>query len=174
MRTKTRFLLLFLLIVCMSAILLTRPISAQEEKVDLTLQLVPGWYRYEATAGEENLFFLEVRNTGSKAITNIRLSSDKPEGWIVEFEPARIDYLSPGSLQTVDVNIKPAGKTTKGDYRVTLIAEANEIRKVESIWVEVKAASFWLWIGVGITLVLVAGFIIIFMRLNKRPKEDSK
>ncbi len=117
----------------MTILLLPRPALAQEGKIDLTLTLLPGWYYYEATAGKDNIFFLEIRNTGSRAITDIRLSADKPEGWVIEFKPAEIDYLSPGSLQTVDVNIKPAGETAKGEYGVTLIAEANEIRKVESL-----------------------------------------
>ncbi len=142
----------FLFTVGLITILLPRPVLAQEGKVDLTLRLVSAEYYNAVTPGKDNIFFLEIRNTGSKAVTNIRLSSDKPEGWVIQFSPGEIDYLGSGSLQTVDVNIKPDGKTVKGDYRVTLIAEANEIRKVTSTWARVETVSFW-----DLTLTLVYG-----------------
>ena len=56
--------------VVLLVVLLPQPTLAQEEKVDLTLRLVPVYYSYEVTAGKDNTFFLEVRNTGSKAITD--------------------------------------------------------------------------------------------------------
>lgn len=170
MKADSRVLWLFLFLIGSVAVLSPQPSLAQEEKVDLDLRLVPGWYRYEVTADKDNIFFLEIRNTGSQAISNIRLSSDKPEGWVIEFKPAEIDYLDSGSLQTVDVNIKPDRNTAKGDYRVTLIAEANEIRKVNSIWVTAKTASFWLWVWVVIASLIVAGFIVIFIRYGRQQE----
>ncbi len=154
MKVDSKVCWLFLFAVGLMAILLARPALAQEGKVDLTLRLVPDIFYNEVTAGKDNIFYLEIRNTGSKAVTNIRLSADKPEGWVIQFRPGEVDYLGPGSLQTVDVNIKPDGEAVKGDYRVTLIAEANEIRKVTSIWVRVVTASFW---PIDLTLALTCG-----------------
>ena len=172
MKIKSKACRLFLLVAfLMTVLLLPQPSLAQEREVDLTLTLLSGRYSYyhEATAGKDNIFYLEIRNTGSKAITDIRLSSAKPEGWVIDFELEEIDYLGPGSLRIVDINIKPAPKAAKGEYRVPLIAEVNEILKVEIYpWVTVKAASFWPWIGAGIVLVVVAGFIFIFMRFGRQ------
>lgn len=170
MTIKSKACWLFLLVAVLMTALLPQPSLAQERELDLTLTLLPGRYPYynEVKAGEDNTFFLEVRNTGSKAITNIRLSSDKPEGWVIEFEPQKLDYLGPGSLQTINVNIKPVPKVVEGEYRVTFIAEANEILRVESTsWVTVKTASPWPWIGAGIVLVVVAAFIFIFRRYGR-------
>jgi uncharacterized membrane protein len=168
MKTKGKAFWLFLVTaVLLTVFLLPQPTFAQG-RTDLTLTLLPYRYNFEITAGKDNLFYLEVRNTGTTTVTNIRLSSDKPEGWVIDFRPDRIDSLSPGSLQTVDVNIKPSGDAAKGELRVNIIATANEIRKVESLWVTVKIASYWLWVGIGIAVVVVAAFIFIFMRFGRQ------
>jgi len=168
MKIKGKVCWLFLLIVGLVTILLPRLTLAQEGKIDLVLRLVSGRFNNEVTAGKDNTFFLEIRNTGSRDITNIRLSSEKPEGWVIEFKPETIDYLAPGTLQTVDVNIKPDGKTAKGEYRVIFIAEANEIRKVESIWLRVESASFWPWVGAIVGAIVVAAFIIVYIRFGRQ------
>ena len=194
MKIKSKACRLFLLVAFLMTVLpLPQPSLAQEREGDPTLTLFSGRYSYhhevthdraigltltlfsgrysyyhEVTPGKDNSFNLEIRNTGSKAITNIRLSSEKPEGWVIDLELEEIDYLSPGSLLTVDVNIKPAPKASKGEYRVTFIAKANEILTEQGIWVTVKAASLWPWIGAGVVLVVVAGFIFIFMRFGRQ------
>ena len=172
MKIDSKICWLALFIVGLMTILLPRPVLAQEGQIDLSLTLVCGdSYYYKGLAvGKDNLCFLEVRNIGTRPITNIRLSSEKPEGWVIEFRPAEIDYLGPGNLQTVDVNIKPDSKAVKGEYRVTIIAEANVIRKVTSTWVRIQTPTslFWLWVGIGVAIVVVAGFIFIYMRFGRQ------
>ena len=162
---------LFLCVMGLMLILPPSMVLAQEEKMGLTLRLVNGGYYHEVEPGKDNIFFLEIRNTGNRAITNIRFSSVKPEGWIIDFKPGNIDYLSPGNFQTVDANIKPPDKTTEERYKVTLIAESNEIRKVLGIQTTVEAPKdywYWLWIGGIILLVVIAGFIVVFIRLGRQ------
>jgi uncharacterized membrane protein len=144
-------------------------VLAQEEKVDLSLRLIPGDYYKKVTPGEENILYLEIHNAGNKPISNIRLSSDEPEGWVVEFKPISVDYLGGSSFQTVDVNIKPPSNTKRGEYRINLIAEANETRKVISTFLRVETAtSIWLWVGVAVAAVVIAGFIIIYLRFGRQ------
>ena len=170
MKINSKVCWLFLLIAGLVTILLPRTTLAQEGKIDLTLTLFPGDYNNEVKVGEDNRLFLEIRNNGTKAVTRIRLSSDKPEGWTIEFRPGEIDYLGAGSVQTVDLIIRPDSKATKGGYTVTIIAEANEIRKVTNVWLTVKSSSFWLWLGVTVGAVVVAVFVFIFMRLGRQQK----
>ena len=125
MKTNIRLKWPLLFLIVLIFVVSPHLILAQEEKTDLTLELVPDSYYNKVTPGEYNVFFLEVRNTGSQAFTNIRLISDEPEDWIIEFEPASITYLGPGNFQTVDLNIKPASNAYRGEHRVTLIAEAD-------------------------------------------------
>jgi len=165
-------LIIYWLLLCvMGLMLILSPgtVLAQEEKVDLILRLIPGDYYKKVTPGEENILYLEIHNAGNKPITNIRLSSDEPEGWVVKFKPISVDYLGASSLQTVDVNIKPPSNTTRGEYRINLIAEASETRKVISTFLRVETAtSIWLWVGVAVAAVVVAGFIIIYLRFGRQ------
>ena len=163
--------LFLLLTILMTILLLPQGALAQERQTDLTLRLVSNWYNIEATAGKDNNFFLEVNNIGSKAITDIKLSSVKPEGWVIDFRPGKIDYLGPGSLQTVDVNIKPPKNMGRGEPEISFIAEANEIRKVERFRVTVKTASMWLWVGIGGVLIVVVAFVLIYMRFGRQQSE---
>ena len=146
---------------------LHRPLLAQEEKVDLDLRLVSAKYYNEVIPGKDNIFFLEVWNTGNKTLTNIRLYSEKPGGWFAEFKPSTIDYLGPGAFQTVDINIKPDSSAGKGEYSITVIAQSNEIRRVKSIWLRVEQSTTWLWIGAALTAIIIAGFVMIFIKFGR-------
>ncbi len=166
MRTNSKILWLILLMLGLT--IFSPPRLLAQEKIDLALRLVDEYYP-KVTPGKDNAFFLEIRNVSNKAITNIRLNSTKPEGWVVEFKPGSIDYLGPGSVQTIDINIKPASGAGKGKYTVTVMAEANETRKVMSIMTSVETGTtVWLWIGVAVAALVVAGFVIIFMRFGRQ------
>lgn len=167
MKIKSKISWLLLFIIGMVTILSPLSAVAQDAKTDLALRLVGDYYS-KVKAGEDNRFFLEIRNIGNKAVTNIRLSSDKLDGWIIEFSPAEISYLGPESIQTVDINVKPPAKIGRGDYRFTVIAEATEIRKAETIWVRVDSDSFWLWVGAIVGAIVIAAFIFIFIRFGRQ------
>lgn len=162
---KSYWLLLFAVLM---TILSPYPLLAQEEKVDLTLTMAPGSYYREVTRGKDNTLFLEIRNTGNTAITNISLYSDKPKDWVVEFKPGSIDYLGASSSQTVDIIVNPAGNATRGEYTITLIAEAKETRRVITTSVRVETGTpFWLWVGSAVAVLVVAAFVIIFVRFGR-------
>ena len=84
---------------------------AQEDRVGLSLRLLPEYYYSEIIPGEENILYLEIRNEGSNEITDIRLVSTEPKGWIVYFKPDSIAYLTAGSFQTIDVIVVPPANT---------------------------------------------------------------
>lgn len=157
----------------MTILLLPQPALAQERQIDLTLRLFSRGSYNEVIAGKDNSFYLEISNIGNKAIADIKLSSDKPEGWVIDFKTEKIDYLSPGSLQTIDVNIKSPENVSGGEYGVNIIAEANEIRKVEKFWVtvkttSVKTTSLWLWVGAGVVLAAIIAFVLIYRRFGRQ------
>ncbi len=161
----------WLLLYVMGLMLILSPgtVLAQEEKIDMTLRLISGDYYKKVTPGKENILYLEIYNAGNKPLTNIRLSSDEPEGWVVKFTPVSIDYLGAGSFQTVDVNIEPASNAAKDEYQVNIIAEANETRRVINAFLRVETAtSIWLWVGITVAALVVAGFIIIYLRFGRQ------
>src|SRR3972149_1458049 len=159
------------LVFLMPIFLLTQAVMAQPKVTDLNLWLRDGQNNYnnEARAGQDNKFFLDVRNTGTEVITNIKLSVEPPEGWTIEITPAEIASLRAGSLHTVDVNIKPVGKATKEGREVIFTAQSNEIQNVKSsFFVTVKPAQFWIWVWIAAGVLVVAGFVLIYMRFGRQ------
>ncbi len=159
-----------MLALCLATVLGSPGALAQEPKTELVLRLFPGDYFSGIPAGKSTTIFMEVRNTGTRAITNIRLNASKPEGWSVYFNPVSIGYLAPGSAQTVDINVIPAGDTSRRDYNITLIAEANETRTVTSAFLRVvqSGPSAWLWVGIGLAALVIAGFAFVFIRMGRQ------
>src|SRR4030043_17239 len=169
MRISRKIYWLQLLAVVLTAVLWPCSMLAQADKTDLTLMVVSDGYYNVITAGEEKTIFLEIGNNGNTELTNIRLSADSPKGWTIEFSPGLIDNLAPGNFQTVDIIIRTAEDADEAEYTVALIAEANQTRRVKSIYVRVESASlFWVWVGAGIAVLVIVAFIFIFVRFGGR------
>jgi uncharacterized membrane protein len=134
----------------------------------LNLTPVNDLYSTSATSGKDNFYSIVIQNTGSDTLENIKFSSIKPEGWNIDFSPEQIDELSAGSLQTIDVNIKPAAKAIAGDYQITLAADTSRVTESFKVRVTVQTPSIWGWVGIGIILVVIAGVVFIFMRFSRR------
>ena len=135
------------------------------------LLLAPAGERYNttATAGRDNYFSIQVGNLGTAPIDKINFSSEKPEGWAIEFKPDKVDSLEALDTQTLDINIKPPPETIAGDYVITLRASGVQATSMEmAIRVTVETPTLWGWIGVGIIVVVIVGLIFIFMRFSRR------
>jgi len=125
-------------------------------------------YNTTATAGRDNYFSIDVNNTGSAPIDDIKFSSTKPSGWAIEFTPGEIDSVAALDSQTVEVNIKPPAKAIAGDYEITITAKGKQIEDDIDIRVSVETPTIWGWVGVGIIIVVIAGLVYIFMRFSRR------
>ncbi len=167
MKSNRKICWLLLFAVGLAALLWPCSMLAQAEKTDMTLNIVYDGFS-SLKAGETRTVFLEVGNSGNRELTAIRLSSDSPQGWTVAFNPQVIDKLAAGSYQTVDITLKPADNEAKGDYNIAVIAQANEMRRVTSIYVRVESSSlFWVWVGAGVAALLIAGFVFIFIKFGR-------
>lgn len=122
----------------------------------------------EAKAGEENHVAIKLRNSGSADIESITFTSTKPEGWVITFNPEKVDVLEPGLAQDVDVVIEPPSKTIAGDYSITLRADSKEISDKMELRVTVLTPTIWGWVGIIIVLVVIAGLAILFRQLGRR------
>lgn len=133
--------------------------------------LTPAAERYNtvATAGKDNFFSINVVNTGSASVSQIQLSADKPEEWLVKFEPQKVDSLGATDTQTVDVNIKPPARTIAGDYLITIKATGTQATAEDlQIRVTVETPTIWGWVGIAIVIVVVAGLVLTFRQLSRR------
>jgi len=136
-----------------------------------TLLLAPSGQRYDtkAKAGRDNYFSIEVGNLGTAPIDKITFSSEKPEGWSVEFKPEQVDSLEALKTQTVEINIKPPPETISGDYMISV--RASGVQKTSeqiNIRVTVETPTVWGWVGVAIIAIVVVGLVVIFMRFSRR------
>jgi uncharacterized membrane protein len=144
---------------------LTAVVTARYE---LDIATVTGRLNTEVKSGEEKHASILLVNTGTATIENITLSSDKPEGWSITFNPEKIDSLEPGLKRKVDVVVKPPKRTIAGDYFTTLKAESERGSDSLELRVTVLAPRIWGWAGIGIAAAVIAGLGILFSRLSMR------
>ena len=141
---------------------------AQVDKTDLSLRLIPGDYYSGIEPGKKKTVFIEVRNNSSRTLKHIQFDADKPKGWSVAFRPDSLEMLVSGSSTTVDAEIVPASTAGRGDFTIAFIAEADETRTATSLFLRVEGGSpFWIWVGAGIAVLVVTGFIIVFLRSGR-------
>jgi len=137
-------------------------------KYEVDFYTETGRLNTEATAGEENHVAIKLRNSGSADIESITFTSTKPEGWVITFNPEKVDVLEPELAQDVDVVIKPPSKAIAGDYSITLRADSEEISDKLELRVTVLTPTIWGWVGIAIVLVVIAGLAILFRQLGRR------
>lgn len=116
---------------------------------------------------EANLSFY-VKNTGSAALTSVRFLSFKPENWKVDFKPEKMDILAPGELKQVEATITPADQALVGDYSVGLSVEGEKVSKSLELRTTVRASTAWAGIGIGIIVLVIAGLVVLFIRVGRR------
>ena len=130
-----------------------------------------GLLSLSAVRGEPATLSFYVKNTGSAALTNVRLLSFKPENWKVQFNPEIIEMLPPQELKQVEVSITPSSQALVGDYSVGLRAESGSPPRAEKIIelrTNVMASAAWGWTGIGIIVLVIAGLVFLFVRLGRR------
>ncbi|MBI2869021.1 MAG: hypothetical protein HYX96_04260 [Chloroflexi bacterium] len=167
MRVNGKLLLLFLF--GAFTLLLSFPggLMAQKDRLDLGLRLLPDYGR-EIAPGETVTMFLEVRNNGDIPLTGIRLQFSGPEGWTVVFSPAEVGSLSAGSSRVVNVTITAPNFAARDNYTITILGESNETLAATTAFLSVGGGiSYWLWIGIAVAAVVIAGFVIIFLRYGR-------
>lgn len=160
----------------------TIPVTAQagsfsaEEKLEVQ---ITGTYQMELTtptgrlstditAGREKMVELQLNNTGSTELIDIKLSQAAPVDWEVRFEPENISSLLPGESATAKAYIKASGKAIAGDYVVSLKAQTPEASDSADFRVTVETSALWGWIGVLIIALVVAGIYYLFRRYGRQ------
>jgi uncharacterized membrane protein len=155
-------------------------VNSPEAKGEATLTVVlTGTYKLNAgtangllsmntVRGKEGSLSFYVQNNGSATLDNVSFLSFKPENWKVAFNPERIDSLAPEELKQVEVSITPTDQALVGDYSVGLTADAGKVSKAIELRITVRASTAWSWIGIGIIVLVMAGLVVLFIRLGRR------
>lgn len=148
---------------------LTAKITARYDFIAVT-ELAGGRLNIKAKTGNESYLPISVSNIGTATLDNVTLSSSKPEGWSVTFTPEKIENLSPGASQEVEVSIKPPKKTISGDYIVNLqfSGEPSSHTPDLGIRVTVETSTTWGFVAIGIIAAIAAALLFVFKRLGRR------
>jgi uncharacterized membrane protein len=161
-------LLALLLLGSLRAGLLPQTALAQGGREDLSLRLVSRSNYDEITAGESKVLLLEVRNTGTQTLDEIELSALPPQGWRVEFEPDRIVSLNPENSIVVEVRIETPLEPAQERHEIILRADSADVHRAISVWMTVEGRKgTWLWVGVLLAAVAIAGFVVLFVRFGR-------
>ena len=160
----------------------TIPVTAQagsfsaEEKLEvqitgiyqMELTTPTGRLSTDITAGREKMVELQLNNTGSTELIDIKLSQAAPVDWEVRFEPENISSLLPGESATAKAYIKASGKAIAGDYVVNIKAQTPEASDSADFRVTVETSALWGWVGVLIIALVVAGIYYLFRRYGRQ------
>jgi uncharacterized membrane protein len=120
-------------------------------------------------AGQSSDLSLTLTNSGTAAITNVKLDSTPPSGWKVTFDPATIASLDAGKTQTVTAHIVPSSDAVAGDYVVTLRASGDQSTNSSvDIRFTVETSLMWAVVGIALIGVVVVGLWWVFRHFGRR------
>ncbi|BAQ35361.1 MULTISPECIES: COG1470 family protein [Dehalococcoides] len=143
-------------------------VTAQTEKSSLSLYLLSGYYYMDIIPGEAKKLYLELENSGTQEIFDITLSADLPANWVVEYNPASVDYLSVGQRMSLEAVVLAPLDASRGEYNLVFIAEYQQIRTFSNTILVVRDTSgLWQWVGLGLGAVMIGGFVLLYRHFNR-------
>jgi uncharacterized membrane protein len=129
----------------------------------------------EVEVGQPITTTIRVRNTGSRRLNNVKVSAECPLNWQAFIDPANISDLDIDSEQVVAMRITPPVDGGIGDYEVRVktesFADNRRVASEDKVYrISVKAESSLAGpLGlIGGILVLVAGIVILGVKMTKR------
>ncbi|HLS07226.1 MAG TPA: NEW3 domain-containing protein, partial [Bacillota bacterium] len=111
---------------------------------------------------------LLIENTGSVALTDVKLAATTPPDWEVDFDQQTINSLEAGENTVIDAKIEAPSDAIAGDYVVNFSAETAEASSEETFRMSVKTSTLWGFISVGIIIVVIAGIYFVFKKYGRR------
>lgn len=122
-----------------------------------------------AKAGENNTLSIKLTNYGTGTVEGISFTSDKAQGWGINFNPTSIASLDPGESEDIEVTIIPPNRTIAGDYSVTLTATGSG-GSSDRVLLRVSVHTPTTWGGAGIAIIaaVITGLVFLFRRLGRR------
>ena len=121
------------------------------------------------TAGGTSTLTLEVRNTGSAPITNLKFSASPPSGWKVDFSPATVESVPAGDTPvTTTATITASNQALAGDYLITIRADSDNPNDSVEIRTTVETSPIGYIIGIGVLIAVGIGLFVVFQRYGRR------
>jgi len=127
------------------------------------VELQPASLYLEAAPGDTLDLPVRVRNVGTRALSDVRVTTEPANGWSVVARPARIASLGAGDVQTTGLRITLPRDVPTGEYEVRLGIEGDaRARGGEDRVLRVRVAPRGGAFGTG---ALVAAFAVVGVAL---------
>lgn len=130
---------------------------------------------YEIKVGEIVSMEVRVKNSGTRRLNNIRISTDLPLNWRSEIEPDLIAFLDQSKEEIVKIDFIPPGDVSVGDYEPKINSECiADNRQVESedkivrIHISAKANIIGISLLVLFLIGLLVGIVVFGIKLTRR------
>jgi uncharacterized membrane protein len=123
------------------------------------------------SAGTSTTQQFEITNTGTAALTNVKLTGTPPTGWQVTFDPeAGVASIEPETTGTITATITPSADAVAGDYVVTFNASATETSATASSQIRftVETSPIWALIGIALIVLILGGLFYVFRTYGRR------
>jgi uncharacterized membrane protein len=136
---------------------------------DLAVSTADGRLNGHGAAGSASPVAIIVTNSGTAAITNVKLTASAPSGWDVTFEQDTVAALEPGTPVTVNAQVKPSADAIAGDYNITVTATGDQsTRDSMEVRFTVETSLLWGVIGVALIVAVAGGVWWVFQRYGRR------
>ncbi len=122
----------------------------------------------DVTAGSKDQIELLVKNTGSVALKNVKLTGSNPKGWKVSFDKKEINDIEPGKVVKTYATIEASDDAVAGDYITNITAKVPEVTSKLSFRVGVKTPLIWGWIGVFVIVAALGSVVMLFRKYGRR------
>jgi uncharacterized membrane protein len=125
-------------------------------------------------AGSATTQQIVVKNTGTGALTNVKMTSTQPTKWTVAFDQDTIPTIAPGDQATVNAKITPTGEAVTGDYKVSFDANAPGENGATAATDElamtftVETSPIWLFAGFALIVVILVALFYVFRTYGRR------
>jgi uncharacterized membrane protein len=137
-------------------------------KYAMELTTPRGLLSADVTAGSSTKVELEIRNTGTTALTDVELDYTAPIGWDVTFDKDTIDRIEAGESARAVATIKASNKAIPGDYETYISAKTPEVSSEAKFRITVKTSMLWGWLGILIIAAVIGGIYYLFRKYGRR------
>ncbi len=137
-------------------------------KYAVVLTTPTGRLSTKVTAGGKKDLKLQLKNTGSLPLRNIKLSSTAPADWNVKFGSKQINRLKPGESTYVTATIKASKKAIAGDYQLKIDANTKNASSDAAFRVTVGKSMMWGGISIAIIIIVLGGIFTMVRTYGRR------
>jgi uncharacterized membrane protein len=137
-------------------------------KYNLNLTTPTGRLSTKVTAGGKKEVKLQLENTGSLPLHNIKLSATTPDGWKVDFGSKQINHLNPGESTFVTATIKAGKKAIAGDYQLKIDANTKNSSSQAAFRISVTKSMMWGGISIAIIVIVIGGIFMMVRTYGRR------